>query len=85
LIIKLTKCRMLTDVEYFNTKIGKIDGSGDLGDHLIQVVKAKTITPDPNGSATSSSTPPAPEISGPPQVPEKNPPGEKGPEESPAA
>lgn len=36
---------MLSDVEYFNSKMSKIDGSGDLGDTLIQVVNAKTIMP----------------------------------------
>lgn len=47
---------MLADVEFFNSKICKIDGSGDLGEHLIQVVKAKTITPEPNGSSSSPET-----------------------------
>lgn len=41
-------------MEFFNSKIGKIDGSGDLGEHLIQVVKAKTIMPEP--TSTSSET-----------------------------
>lgn len=38
---------MQSDVEFFSSKISRIDGAGDLGDHLLQVVKAKTITPEP--------------------------------------
>jgi vacuolar protein sorting-associated protein 54 len=56
---------MLSDVEYFNARIGKIDGSDDLGDHLIQVVKAKTIVAEQNGSAkvdpSTEKSPPVPE------------------------
>lgn len=56
---------MLSDVEYFNGKIGKIDGSGDLGAHLMQVVNAKTIVAEQNGSANLDSatekSPPVPE------------------------
>jgi vacuolar protein sorting-associated protein 54 len=44
---------MLSDVEFFNSKINKIDGANDLGDHLIRVVKAKTITPETNGTPAS--------------------------------
>ncbi|KAL1963964.1 hypothetical protein VTN77DRAFT_7639 [Rasamsonia byssochlamydoides] len=54
--------RMLADVEFFKSKISKIDGSGDLGDHLIQVVQAKTITPE-NSSAGSSQPSDKPQVS----------------------
>jgi vacuolar protein sorting-associated protein 54 len=68
---------MLSDVEYFKSKMGKIDGSGDLGDTLIQVVNAKTILaektssaaePAPAQSEASSSSNEAPS----PPVPEKD-------------
>jgi vacuolar protein sorting-associated protein 54 len=36
---------MLSDVEFFKARIDKLDGAGDLGDHLIEVVKAKSIIP----------------------------------------
>ena len=39
--------RMVSDVEFFKARIDKLDGAGDLGDHLIEVVKAKRITPAP--------------------------------------
>lgn len=34
---------MLSDVEYFRSKMAKIDGIGDLGDTLINVVNSKSI------------------------------------------
>ncbi|KAL2001344.1 hypothetical protein VTN02DRAFT_1861 [Thermoascus thermophilus] len=48
--------RMQSDIEFFSSKISKIDGAGDLGDHLLQVVKAKTITPE---SKSPSPRPPS--------------------------
>ncbi|EED17768.1 GARP complex component (Vps54), putative [Talaromyces stipitatus ATCC 10500] len=66
--------RMLSDVEYFKSKMGKIDGSGDLGDTLIQVVNAKTILPEniaePSPQTETSS--PSNEASSSPPVPEKD-------------
>ncbi|GAD92035.1 GARP complex component (Vps54), putative [Paecilomyces variotii No. 5] len=57
--------RMQSDVDFFKSKISKLEGSGDLGEHLVQLVGAKTITPGPNGKPTSprppSQSPPAPE------------------------
>ncbi|KAL1870632.1 hypothetical protein Plec18167_007396 [Paecilomyces lecythidis] len=57
--------RMQSDVDFFKSKISKLEGSGDLGEHLVQLVGAKTITPEPNGKPTSprppSQSPPAPE------------------------
>jgi vacuolar protein sorting-associated protein 54 len=41
------KERMLADAEYFNSRIGKLDGAGDLGEYIINVVKAKPIVSDP--------------------------------------
>ncbi|KAJ9192194.1 hypothetical protein DTO164E3_8482 [Paecilomyces variotii] len=56
--------RMQSDVDFFKSKLSKLNGSGDLGEHLVQLVGAKTITPEPNGKAISprpsSQSPPAP-------------------------
>ena len=35
--------RLLADAEYFNSRISKLDGSADLGDHIVNVVKAKSV------------------------------------------
>lgn len=34
---------MLRDVEFFSTKLGKLDGFGDAGDFLAGIVKAKEV------------------------------------------
>jgi vacuolar protein sorting-associated protein 54 len=41
------KERMLADAEYFNSRISKLDGAGDLGEHILNVVKARPIVSDP--------------------------------------
>lgn len=41
------KERMLADAEYFNSRISKLDGAGDLGEHILNLVKAKPIVSDP--------------------------------------
>ena len=43
---KLTKVRMLTDAEYFKTKIGGLDGAGDVGDYIVNLVKEKSVPKD---------------------------------------
>lgn len=35
--------RMRKDIEYFNSKLSKIEGSGDLGNRLLELVDAKTV------------------------------------------
>ncbi|KIX09623.1 uncharacterized protein Z518_00704 [Rhinocladiella mackenziei CBS 650.93] len=37
------KERLLADAEWFNSRISKIDGSGDLGERIVRVVQAKTV------------------------------------------
>ena len=44
---------MLRDAEHFKSKIGGLDGAGDAGDYIVNLVKAKAV-PKP--------TPPAPEV-----------------------
>ncbi|KAG5983977.1 hypothetical protein E4U55_006587 [Claviceps digitariae] len=42
--------RMLRDMEFFSTKLGKIEGFGDAGDFLADIVKSKEVrakTPEP--------------------------------------
>jgi vacuolar protein sorting-associated protein 54 len=43
--------RLLADAEFFNSRISRIDGSGDLGEQIVKVIQAKTV---------SSSAPPPP-------------------------
>lgn len=39
----LTTCRMIRDAEHFSTKMSKIEGSGDLGEYIINLVKSKAL------------------------------------------
>lgn len=34
---------MLRDVEFFRSRISKLDGAADLGDHLVNVVNNKSV------------------------------------------
>jgi vacuolar protein sorting-associated protein 54 len=34
---------MLADAEYFNSRISKLEGAGDLGSYLVDVVRNKTL------------------------------------------
>jgi len=34
---------MLRDAEYFKTRIGGLDGAGDSGDYLVNMVKEKSV------------------------------------------
>lgn len=36
---------MLQDVKFFSFKLGKIEGSGDAGDFLTEIVKSKEVKP----------------------------------------
>ncbi|KAL2018322.1 hypothetical protein VTK56DRAFT_925 [Thermocarpiscus australiensis] len=50
--------RMLRDVEYFQSRLGKIDGFEDAGEHLMKIIKSKEVSaPEP---APESAPPPAP-------------------------
>ena len=35
--------RISADAEYFNSRISKLEGAGDLGEHIVNVVKAKSV------------------------------------------
>lgn len=43
--------RMHADAEYFHSRISKLDGTGDLGEHVVNVVRAKDITSDAKRSS----------------------------------
>jgi vacuolar protein sorting-associated protein 54 len=56
----LTTKRLQRDAEFLQSKLSKIDGFGNLGEHLLELVKKKTPTTDAkengsNGADTSSS------------------------------
>ncbi|KAL4805099.1 Vps54-like protein-domain-containing protein [Aspergillus unguis] len=55
------KQRLHRDAEYFQTKLSKIDGFGDLGERLLELVDRKTI--DGGGKEDSAATSPRPEES----------------------
>lgn len=48
--------RMLEDVEHFRAKLGKIQGASEVGDKLIELVKAKPIAPAPAEAEKTEST-----------------------------
>lgn len=47
--------RMRKDIDYFNSKMGKIEGSGDLGTRLLELVNAKTTSSDAKPAETPQS------------------------------
>ena len=38
--------RMLADAEILNSRLSKLEGAGDLGTHIVNVVKNKTVVAD---------------------------------------
>ncbi len=49
---------MIRDVEHFQSRLGKIDGFGDAGEHLMAIVKSKEV------EKKAASPPPAAESEG---------------------
>lgn len=51
---------MQRDAEHFRSKMGKIEGAGDLGDRLVELAQAKTVsaetTPATGGTSSSSTS-----------------------------
>lgn len=46
---------MLADVEFFSSRISKINGAGDLGQDLVNLVQAKPIVSEaPNGPSVET-------------------------------
>ena len=46
--------RLLRDAEYFEQKLGKIDGIGDTGTYLVNIVKEKNVAVPPPTSAPAT-------------------------------
>jgi hypothetical protein len=46
----LTFARMLADAQFFDSRFGKIEGAGDFGSHIVEIVKSKAIIADPTRS-----------------------------------
>ena len=44
--------RLLHDVEFFKSRIIKIDGAGDIGDYLTNIIKDKSIAQKEDSPAT---------------------------------
>lgn len=53
---------MLRDVQYFNARIGRLDGAARLGDNLVQIVAEKKVQPQqrPASPADPSEALPSP-------------------------
>lgn len=49
--------RVLADAEFFNSRISKIDGAGDLGEHIVNVVQSKEVLNTAAPPAESSAAP----------------------------
>lgn len=48
MILLIAKTRMQADIGYLNTRLSKLDGFGDTGEYLLNIVNAKKIeTPPP--------------------------------------
>ncbi len=41
---------MLADAQYFDSRISKLEGAGDLGLHIVEIVKNKTVVADSHQS-----------------------------------
>lgn len=47
---------MLRDIEHLSTRLGKVEGFGDLSEYLIKIVKGKDVRPSTPPPAASPST-----------------------------
>lgn len=45
---------MLRDAEFFRSRLSKLDGAGDIGDYVVSIVHAKTVTEQPTPAAAST-------------------------------
>ena len=55
--------RLLRDVEFFRSRISKINGAGDIGDYLVHVVEQKYAAQDPQPTTAASDSGPETEQS----------------------
>ena len=47
---------MLRDTEFFKSRISKVDGAGDIGDHLVNIVNAKAVAAPPEAFKESDTS-----------------------------
>lgn len=47
---------MLRDAQYFNARIGRLDGAARLGDYMVQVVAEKKIQAQPRPAPAEASS-----------------------------
>ena len=36
-------CRIIRDAELFKSRLSKLDGAADIGDHIVNIVKGKVV------------------------------------------
>lgn len=48
---------MLRDAEFFKSRLSKLDGAADIGDHLVSIVDAKVVAEIPKPAKTSAAEP----------------------------
>lgn len=53
---------MLRDTEFFKSRISKIDGAGDIGDFLVNIVTAKAVAEQPKPSTDPPTIPKEPAL-----------------------
>ena len=46
-LMLIAMSRMLHDTEFFRSRISKIDGAGDIGEYLVNIVNAKAVAERP--------------------------------------
>lgn len=55
---------MYRDVEFLQSRLGKMDGFGDTAEHLLKIIRGKSITatpePAPNQAPAKTPSPPPP-------------------------
>jgi len=54
LLFVLTCARLLRDVEFFKTRISKLDGAGDISDFLLAIINEKPVDRAPNPPARTA-------------------------------
>lgn len=41
--VLLTICRLVADAQFFESRLSKLEGAGDIGEHILNVVKNKEV------------------------------------------
>ena len=48
---------MLRDADCFRSRLNKLEGAGDLGEHLVNIVQTKSVAEQPTTASADSSNP----------------------------